>query len=144
MTQHPLHWQLDHVGIAVRDLEKSIQMYSQATSMSVTLRETLPSQGVELAFLNTGAAKIELLAPLNYPASTTLARFLDSRGPGLHHICYRVSDIHSELKKLQGHGCKLIDSSPRPGAGGTLIAFLHPSSFEGVLTELCQYPVSAT
>jgi methylmalonyl-CoA epimerase len=142
MTQHSTTWKLDHVGIAVADLEQALTLYSRTAGTSVTLRETLPAQGVELAFLNTGAAKIELLAPLNQ--TCTLARFLDKRGPGLHHVCYAVSDIRSELVRLSSEqGCALIDSEPRHGAGGTLIAFINPSSFDGVLTELCQYPVSA-
>ena len=142
MTHHRSTWQLDHVGIAVRDLEQAITLYTRAAGTSVTLREKLPTQGVELAFLNTGAAKIELLAPLNQ--TCTLARFLEKRGPGLHHVCYEVPDIRTELTRLSSEvGCTLIDSEPRHGAGGTLIAFISPKSFDGVLTELCQYPVSA-
>jgi methylmalonyl-CoA epimerase len=142
MIQNSAAWKLDHVGIAVRDLEQALALYTRTAGTSVTLREALPSQGVELAFLNTGATKIELLAPLNQ--TCTLARFLDKRGPGLHHVCYAVSNIVSELARLSSkQGCTLIDSEPRHGAGGTLIAFIHPSSFDGVLTELCQYPDSA-
>jgi methylmalonyl-CoA epimerase len=142
MTEHPLTWQLDHIGVAVRDLEQAISLYTRTTGASVTLREKLPDQGVELVFLNTGATKIELLAPLNH--TCTLARFLEKRGPGLHHVCYAVADITAELARLSSDlGCALIDSEPRHGAGGTRIAFISPKSFDGVLTELCQYPVSA-
>jgi methylmalonyl-CoA epimerase len=133
-------WEIDHIGIAVSDLQKALQLYAQAAHTEVTLRETLPGQGVELVFLNTGGARLELLAPLN--TECTLARFLNKRGPGLHHICYRVTDIKAELARLAGCGYTLIDSSPRPGAGGTQIAFISPHSFEGVLTELCEYPKS--
>jgi len=131
-------WQVDHIGIAVSDLEVAIQHYSQTALTEITLRERLPEQGVELVFLNTGGAKLELLAPLN--DSSTLARFIKKRGPGLHHICYKVDNIVSELSRLESLGAKLIDSSPRHGAGGTKIAFISPSSFFGVLTELCEYP----
>ena len=131
-------WQVDHIGIAVSDLEVAIQHYSQTALTEITLRERLPEQGVELVFLNTGGAKLELLAPLN--DSSTLARFINKRGPGLHHICYKVDNIVSELSRLESLGAKLIDSSPRHGAGGTKIAFISPSSFFGVLTELCEYP----
>jgi methylmalonyl-CoA/ethylmalonyl-CoA epimerase len=142
MSKDIAPWRLDHVGIAVHNLEQAINLYSRTAGTAVTLREALPAQGVELAFLNTGGAKIELLAPLHQ--NCTLARFLDKRGPGLHHLCYEVSDIKAELTRLSSEQrCALIDSEPRHGAGGTLIAFINPRSFEGVLTELCQYPVSA-
>ena len=132
-------WQVDHIGIAVSDLEAAIKHYSQTALTEITLRERLPEQGVELVFLSTGGAKLELLTPLS--DSSTLARFINKRGPGLHHICYKVDNIVSELSRLESLGAKLIDSSPRHGAGGTKIAFISPSSFFGVLTELCEYPL---
>ena len=135
---HPSCWKVDHIGVAVTDLNQAIELYAQTAGTEVTLRETLPAQGVELAFLSTGGSKLELLAPLN--DQCTLARFLAKRGPGLHHICYEVSDITAELARLSAQGCNLIDSSPRHGAGGTKIAFISPASFLGVLTELCEYP----
>jgi methylmalonyl-CoA/ethylmalonyl-CoA epimerase len=131
-------WQVDHIGIAVSDLETAIKHYSQTALTEIMLREQLPEQGVELVFLNTDGAKLELLAPLN--DSSTLAGFINKRGPGLHHICYKVDNIAFELSRLESLGAKLIDSSPRHGAGGTKIAFISPSSFFGVLTELCEYP----
>lgn len=134
-------WQVDHIGIAVSNLEEAIALYAGSAHTEVTLRETLPSQGVELAFLNTAGSKLELLAPLN--KECTLARFIEKRGPGLHHVCYRVSDISAELTRLAAVGCDLIDSTPRPGAGGTRIAFISPRSFLGVLTELCEYPAGS-
>jgi methylmalonyl-CoA epimerase len=130
-------WALDHIGIAVTDLDQSIAHYQSLAYSSVVLRERLETQGVELAFLNTGDTKIELLAPLN--EQSKIARFLSNRGPGLHHICYRVTDIKAELQRLGEAGYTLIDSTPRPGAAGTLIAFLAPQSCQGVLTELCEY-----
>lgn len=133
-------WSVDHIGIAVTDLDDAIQLYAAWASTTVTLREKLEAHGVELAFLNTVGAKLELLMPLR--SDTPLGRFLAKRGPGLHHICYRVDDIRGELARLASEGAKLIDKTPRPGAGGTLIAFIDPSSFSGVLTELCEYPAS--
>ena len=130
-------WAVDHIGIAVTDLSQAIHHYAAAAGTVVTLRETLESQGVELAFLNTGGCKLELLAPLR--ADSTLAKFLNSRGPGLHHVCYRVADIEAELRRLAASGHQLIDSTPRPGADSTRIAFISPKSFLGVLTELCEY-----
>ena len=140
MNLNRTNWKLDHIGIAVKDLEYSIQHYRETSGMTVTLREKLPSQGVELVFLNGGSAKVELLAPLD--STSTLARFIEKRGTGLHHVCYEVSDIAAELAVLAQKGVRLIDVEPRHGAAGTLIAFIHPSSCEGVLTELCQYPES--
>ncbi len=134
-TQHP--WPLDHIGIAVRDLDASIAFYSALAYTSVTSRERLEDSGVELAFLNNGATKIELLAPLT--KDSKIAAFLDKRGPGIHHICYRVSNIKAQLARLASEGYTLIDSEPRPGAHGTRIAFISPASCEGVLTELCEY-----
>jgi methylmalonyl-CoA epimerase len=131
-------WEVDHIGIAVSNLEEAIAVYTQSAHSEILLRETLPSQGVELAFLNTAGSKLELLAPLN--TECTLARFINKRGPGLHHVCYRVRDISAELTRLAAAGYDLIDTTPRPGAGGTQIAFISPRSFLGVLTELCEYP----
>ncbi|MFO0416208.1 MAG: methylmalonyl-CoA epimerase [Pseudomonadota bacterium] len=137
MTSQVQGWEVDHIGIAVADLEAAIALYTTTTGASVTLRETVVEQGVQLAFISTGGAKLELLAPLN--DSSTLAKFIAKRGPGLHHICYRVDDIESELSRLKASGATLIDSTPRHGAGGARIAFISPKSFNGVLTELCDY-----
>jgi methylmalonyl-CoA/ethylmalonyl-CoA epimerase len=134
----PTPWEVDHIGIAVPDLEAGISLYAVTAHTTVTHRERLEQQGVELVFLNTGGAKVELLAPLN--ESSTLTKFITRRGPGLHHICYKVSDIVSELARLSAEGMTLIDHAPRHGAGGTKIAFISPASWNGVLTELCEYP----
>jgi methylmalonyl-CoA epimerase len=134
-TQAP--WPIDHIGIAVTDIDDSIAFYQSLAHTSVTLRERLEERGVELAFLNNGDTKIELLAPLT--KDSKISSFLEKRGPGIHHICYRVTDIRAELKRLSAEGYTLIDNEPRPGAKGTIIAFVSPSSCEGVLTELCQY-----
>lgn len=131
-------WEVDHIGIAVADLEAALSFYTKTVHTSVTLRENSIEQGVELAFLNTGGTKVELLAPLN--TTSTLAKFITRRGPGLHHICYRVNDIEAELARLSAEGHTLIDHTPRHGAGNSRIAFISPASWMGVLTELCEYP----
>ena len=128
---------LDHVGIAVENLDLAIADYLSKFGFKLELREKVASQKVELAFLKLDNTKIELLTPTS--PESTLRKFLDSRGPGLHHICYEVADIVAELKRLKDLGLKLIDETPRAGAHNTLIAFLHPKSTAGVLTELCQY-----
>lgn len=133
-------WVVDHIGIAVHDLDTAIAYYSTTAGTSVAHREKLVDRGVELAFLNTGGTRLELLMPLR--EDTPIARFLATRGPGLHHICYKVDNIKAELSRLENLGAQLIDSTPRPGATGTVIAFIQPSSFFGVLTELCEYTAS--
>jgi len=133
----PSPWPVDHIGIAVTDLDAAIALYASTAGTSVTLREKLPDRGIELAFLNTGGTRLELLMPLQ--ENTPLARFIAKRGPGLHHICYRVKNIQAEMTRLENLGVKLIDTTPRPGASGTIIAFMEPASFSGVLTELCEY-----
>lgn len=131
------NYPLDHIGIAVKDIDSGIQMYQNLMGLKLLFRETIASQNVEVAFLELGNTRLELIAPLSPSSSVT--KFLDTRGPGLHHVCYRVKDINSELQALASKGVKLIDQTPRPGAHGSIIAFLHPKSFDGVLTELCQY-----
>lgn len=132
-----MNYELDHIGIAVADLDAAISDYEKSFGLCVELREEVPSQGVKLAFLKMPHVQIELLAPTS--DSSGLKKFLDSRGPGLHHICYRVTDIRQELAALEAKGLKLIDKTPRHGAKNTEIAFIHPKSCGGVLTELCEY-----
>ena len=130
---------LDHIGIAVQDLDLSIAEYKQQFGFEPEHRQIAPSGEVELVFLKLENTRLELLAPTPGQTGGRLQKFLDSHGPGLHHLCYRVDDIRAELKRLKGMGLKLIDEVPRPGAHGSIIAFLHPSSTGGVLTELCEY-----
>lgn len=132
MLPYPLH----HIGIAVRNLDASIAFYKNTFGFEVDLRETLESQGVELVFLKLPNTMLELLMPLT--GQSKLRSFLDTRGEGLHHICYQVPDIVAELARLAALGCQLIDKTPRPGAHNSQIAFLHPKSMDGVLVELCQ------
>ncbi len=127
---------IDHTAIAVADLDASIAFYAEVMGMTLTRREELLSQGVEVALFNVGDSSIELLAPLG--PETAVGRFLQKRGPGLHHVAYRVDDIDTELAVLAAKGVRLIDERPRIGIEGSRIAFIHPSSMGGVLTELVQ------
>jgi len=132
-----MNYALDHVGIAVTDLDQALEEYRRNFGFHVDLRELIESQKVELAFLKLPSTKIELLMPTD--PSSPLQKFLDKSGPGLHHVCYRVEDIEAELQRLEQLGHQLIDRTPRPGAHGSRIAFIHPKTLAGVLTELCQY-----
>lgn len=143
-------WLLDHVGHAVRDIDSAIELYVHRFGFELEFRETLPEHQVHAAFLKAANCRIELIAPLVRDASEPdrstsdgpLQRFLRKRGEGLHHICYRVEDLHGELAALSAAGIRLIDSSPRRGAGGHLVAFIHPESCLGMLIELCQSAAS--
>lgn len=128
---------LDHIGIAVLNLDASIKFHQDNFGLKLELRENIESQRVEIAFLKLENTLLELLAPTD--SNSTLSKFLSERGPGLHHICYRVTDIEAEMQRLVLQGLRLIDTKPRPGAHNSLIAFLHPKSTEGVLIELCQH-----
>lgn len=127
---------LDHIGIAVPNLQSAIDDYRSKCNVILDLAETIEDQKVEIAFLKLENTLIELLAPLNNDGP--IAKFLSKRGPGLHHLCYRVDDIRAEMKRLESLGCRLIDKEPRKGAHNSQIAFIHPESMNGVLTELCQ------
>ena|SRR5579862_3524070 len=122
---------IDHVGIAVAELDGALATYTGTLGMEVVHRERVPEQGVELAMLGAG---VELLAPL--APDTPVGRFLAARGPGLHHVAYRVADIESALAQLRERSVELIDETPREGAGSSRIAFLRPLG--GVLTELVE------
>jgi methylmalonyl-CoA epimerase len=127
---HAVH----HVGIAVTDLTASSEFYETTLGMAKGLHRKLPDRGVEVQFFELPETRIELLAPLG--ANSSVQSFLDKRGPGLHHICYSVTDIASSLKTLVDRGMIALDSEPRPGAEDRLVAFLHPKSAGGVLIEL--------
>jgi methylmalonyl-CoA/ethylmalonyl-CoA epimerase len=127
---------INHIGIAVTDLDATITHYQKMLGYTLLCREDLPSQEVRLAFLEAPHSQIELLTPLG--STGALARFLASRGAGLHHIAYTVPDIKKALSDYAAQGVRLIDITPRPGSRGSLIAFLHPDAMQGVLTELVQ------
>jgi methylmalonyl-CoA/ethylmalonyl-CoA epimerase len=127
---------IDHVGIAVADLDATVALYRDALGMSVAHRETVAGQGVEALLLEVGDGHVELLAPLG--PDTAVGRFLQRRGPGLHHVAYRVESIEDALRTLAASGLRLIDERPRVGIRRSRVAFLHPSSTGGVLTEIVE------
>lgn len=127
---------IDHVGVAVADLEAAIELHTRAYGMPLVHRETIAEQGVEAVLLDVGDSHVELLKPL--AEDTPVGRFLTKKGPGLHHVAYRVADITAALDSAREEGLRLIDETPRTGIRGTRVAFLHPASTGGVLTELVQ------
>jgi methylmalonyl-CoA/ethylmalonyl-CoA epimerase len=128
--------QIDHVGVAVDDLDAAIALHEQAFGLALAHREVVEEQGVEAVLLDVGAGHVELLAPLQ--PDTAVGRFLASRGPGLHHVAYRVGDIEAALATLRERGLRLIDETPRVGIRDSRVAFVHPQSAGGVLTEIVQ------
>lgn len=129
---------LDHVGIAVADIGDALAFYRDGLGLDVEAVEDVASQRVRAHFVKVGEATLELLEAT--APDSPIARFVDRRGPGLHHITLEVDDIGAVLAKLKSSGVRLIDEAPRPGAEGALVAFIHPSSAHGVLVELKQTP----
>jgi methylmalonyl-CoA/ethylmalonyl-CoA epimerase len=127
---------LDHIGIAVADLAQALAFYRDALGLDVEPPEDVPAQRVRAHFVPVGEATIELLEPTS--ADSPIAKFIEKRGPGVHHVTLRVDDIRGALVRLKARGVRLIDQEPREGAGGALIAFVHPASTHGVLVELKQ------
>jgi methylmalonyl-CoA epimerase len=127
---------IDHVGVAVEDLEASISLYEGTLGMPLVHREVVTEQGVEAVLLDVGDGHVELLSPLG--EDTPVGKFLARKGPGLHHVAYAVADIEATLEELAGAGIELIDESPRTGIRGSRVAFLHPRSTGGVLTEIVE------
>jgi methylmalonyl-CoA/ethylmalonyl-CoA epimerase len=127
---------IDHIGVAVADLDAAIELHSERYGMPLVHRETIAAQGVEAALLDVGESHVELLAPLG--EDTPVGRFLATHGPGIHHVAYAVQDVDAELERLRSSGLRAIDETPRPGIRGSRIAFLHPRTAGGVLTELVQ------
>jgi methylmalonyl-CoA epimerase len=127
---------IDHIGVAVADLDSAIDLHVNVYGLELVHRETIAQQGVEAVLLDVGDGHIELLAPLG--DDTPVGRHLAKRGPGLHHVAYAVEDIEATLRSLREAGVRLIDETPRAGIRGAQIAFLHPSACGGVLTELVQ------
>ena len=129
-------WTIDHVAIVVADLEATIAFYTQTLGFAQAYRETIADQGVEAVGIQTGESIIELLRPLD--ENSPIAKFRGDAPTKLHHLAYRVGDVTAELARLKAAGVRLIDEVPRRGAHGNTIAFLHPKSTGGVLTELCE------
>ncbi len=127
---------IDHIGVAVEDLDAAIALYRDGLAMPLVHRETVTEQGVEAVLLDVGDSHVELLAPLS--PDTPVGKFLAKRGSGLHHVAYRVSCIEDTLAALSAAGLRLIDSEPRTGIRGSRVAFVHPASTGGVLTEIVQ------
>ena len=127
---------IDHVGIAVDDLEAAVDEYRRLLGAEPVHRERVEEQGVEEVLFAAGSSYLQLLGSLG--PQTPVGRSLAARGPGLHHLAYRVADIEAALEHLRGEGVRLIDEAPRPGSRGTSIAFVHPRSMQGVLVELVQ------
>jgi methylmalonyl-CoA/ethylmalonyl-CoA epimerase len=127
---------IDHIGVAVEDLDTAIGLYEDGFEMELVHRETVESQGVEAVLLDVGDGHVELLAPLG--PDTAVGKFLARNGQGLHHVAYAVDDIDAELPRLAGAGVELIDAAPRVGIRESRVAFLHPRSTGGVLTEIVE------
>jgi methylmalonyl-CoA epimerase len=127
---------IDHVGVAVEDLDAALGLYEGTLEMTVAHRETVAEQGVEAVLLDVGDTHVELLRPLD--AETPVGKFLARKGPGLHHVAYRVSDIDAVRAQLAEAGVALIDSEPRTGIRNSRVAFLHPKATGGVLTEIVE------
>ena len=128
---------IDHIGIATRGIEESLGFWRDALGLEVKHTETVEEQGVRVAMLPVGEPRVELLEPTG--PDSPVARFLEKRGPGIHHVAVRVADIHAALARLKAEGARLIDEEPRVGAGGCLVAFVHPAASGGVLLELVQH-----
>ena len=127
---------IEHIGIAVKDLEASINLYEQLLNTPCYKQETVAREGVTTAFFQTGPNKIELLAATR--PDSPVAKFLEKKGEGIHHIAFAVADLRAEMKRLQALGFELLSDEPKPGADNKLICFLHPKTTGSVLIELCQ------
>jgi methylmalonyl-CoA/ethylmalonyl-CoA epimerase len=127
---------IDHVGIAVPDLDQAVATYERVLGVAPAHRERVEDQGVEEVLFAVGTSYIQLLGALG--PDTPVSRSLERRGPGVHHVAYRVDDVAGALQHLRAEGARLVDEEPRPGSRNTLIAFVHPASMGGVLVELVQ------
>jgi methylmalonyl-CoA/ethylmalonyl-CoA epimerase len=127
---------VDHIGLAVEDLDAAIALHEEAYGMALVHREVVDEQGVEAVLLDVGENHVELLRPL--ADESPVGRFLAERGPGLHHVAYQVTDVQATLAELRERGLQLIDETPRTGIRGSRVAFLHPAASGGVLTEIVQ------
>jgi methylmalonyl-CoA epimerase len=128
---------IDHVGVAVEDIDAALAIYRDTLGLPLVHRETVSEQGVDAVLLDVGDSHIELLQPLG--PDTAVGKFLARRGPGLHHVAYRVASVAETLTALRAAGIRLIDERPRTGIRGSQVAFIHPSSTGGVLTEIVQH-----
>lgn len=127
---------VDHIGIAVKSLEDAMPFYTEVLQLPLLAIEEVHSQQVKVAFLQAGETKLELLEPMS--ADSTIAKFIEKRGEGIHHLALGVNSIEERIAEMKEKGIIMIDNVPRPGAGGADIAFMHPKSANGVLVELCE------
>ena len=127
---------IDHVGVAVEEMDAALELYRDSLGLPLAHREIVEEQGVDAALLDVGEGHVELLAPLG--PDTPVGKYLQRRGPGLHHVAYAVADIDAELDRLRGAGLRLIDERPRVGIRNSRVAFLNPRSTGGVLTEIVE------
>lgn len=128
---------IEHIGIATPSLDEALKFWRDSLGLEVTHTEVVEEQGVRVAMLPAGEPRVELLEPTG--PQSPVAKFLEKRGPGIHHIAVRVTDIRAALARLKAEGARLIDETPRVGAGGCLVAFVHPSAAGGVLLELVEH-----
>ncbi|WP_044747909.1 methylmalonyl-CoA epimerase [Bacillus alveayuensis] len=129
---------IDHIGIAVKSIENSLPYYVETLQLELLGMEEVESEKVKVAFLKIGESKIELLEPTS--PDSAIAKFIEKRGEGIHHIALGVDDIQGRIDELKTKGIRMIHETPKIGAGGNLVAFMHPKSTGGVLYELCQKP----
>ncbi len=127
---------IEHIGIAVKDLDAANQIYKAVTGVEHYKTETVESEGVSTSFFKVGESKIELLAATK--PDSPIAKFIEKRGEGIHHIAFYVDDIIAEIERLKAEGFRLLNEEPKPGADNKLVAFMHPKDANGVLVELCQ------
>ena len=128
---------IEHIGIATHKIDDALEFWRDALGLQVVETEEVAEQGVRVAMLPVGEPRVELLEPTS--EASPVAKFLEKRGPGIHHIAVRVDDIRASLQRLKEQGARLIDDAPRVGAGGCLVAFVHPSATGGVLLELVEH-----
>lgn len=127
---------IDHIGIAVKDLESAIKTYETILNTKCNKRERVESEKVETAFFNTGQSKVELLGATT--TDSVIAKYVEKKGEGLHHVAFEVDDIYAELERLRKEGFNILNEQPKDGADNKLVAFIHPKDNNGVLIELCQ------
>lgn len=127
---------IDHVGIAVRDLDQAIQVYERRLGLRASGRERLEQEGIEIAMIPIGESRLELISPIN--PESKVVKFLEDRGEAVHHVAYATDDVTASLRQAGSAGAQLLDETARPGAHGTTIGFVHPKSVCGVLTEFVQ------
>lgn len=129
---------IDHIAIVVADIEAALRFWRDTLGLDLSAVREVPEQAAKIAFLPTGDSEVELVEPTT--PDSGLARYLTKRGPGIHHICFEVDDLAQTLAELKARGVRLIDETPKPGAGGRQLAFIHPEAANGVLIELYQLP----